>query len=201
MCGRYYIASEDADEQIRQMIDEMNRRESEKGSGKAVKTGEIFPSDDALVVANSRVMNPRPFLMKWGFFTESGKRPLINARSESALEKPTFRDLVKNRRLIVPATRYCEWQSAGSQKEKYEFTYGKQSFCMAGLYRMNPDGQFEFVILTREASPYVAMIHNRMPVIFSWKTAYEWLKPQNAPEQMLKDAVLNMDFQRCAVNE
>ena len=143
-------------------------------------------------------MNPRPFLMKWGFSAEEGKRPLINARSETAAQKPMFRELMKNRRLVVPATGYFEWQSSGRKKKKYEFSSAKQSFCMAGVYRMNPDGQFEFVILTREASPCVRAIHDRMPVIFSWNTAFEWLKPQNTPDQILKDAVLQMDFQKCA---
>lgn len=196
MCGRYYIASDDADEQIRALIAEINRREAQKPDGKTVKTGEIFPSDDALVVANSRAGNPKPFLMRWGFET-GGKGLLINARSETAAVKPMFAPLARERRLVAPATGYFEWEKRGSARVKYRLSLHQSAAYMAGLYRLTDKGG-EFVILTRDADPKIQFIHERMPVLFDWDAALKWLSPACDFRAMIACASGNVDFQECA---
>jgi len=195
MCGRYYIAAEDADQQIADLIDVINRREKER-SGKQVRTGDVFPTDDALVIANSRRLTPGPFLMKWGFSTEKGGL-IINARSESAAEKPMFRELLPHRRLIIPASGYYEWEKNGKEKTKYALTLQEKVMYMTGLYRPDASGErMEFVILTRDAAPGISFIHSRMPVIFSKEDAYRWLKPDADPVQMLERAIDDIQFKR-----
>ena len=196
MCGRYYIASEDADRQIRALIDEINRREARRPDGKTMKTGEVFPSDDALVVANSRAGNPRPFLMRWGFET-GGRSLLINARSETADSRPLFAPLTRERRLVVPATGYFEWERRGSARVKYLLTLNQSPAYMAGLYRLTENGG-EFVILTKDADPKIRFIHERMPVLFAWDAAMEWLSAECDFRRMVEGASGDVGFCECA---
>ena len=101
MCGRYYIAEDDLSDELSRMIDELNRKKTPEG----LKTsGEIFPSDIVPVLANSRKQDVQPFAMRWGYAFPNG-RPIINARSETAAQKPMFRDGMRQRRcVILPAT-------------------------------------------------------------------------------------------------
>ena len=88
MCGRYYIAEDDLSDELSRMIDELNRKKTPEG----LKTsGEIFPSDIVPVLANSRKQDVQPFAMRWGYAFPNG-RPIINARSETAAQKPMFKD-------------------------------------------------------------------------------------------------------------
>ncbi|MDY2834180.1 MAG: SOS response-associated peptidase, partial [Candidatus Aphodomonas sp.] len=84
MCGRYYIAEEDSAAELQEIIEQLNRR------GAEVKTGEIYPTDTVPVLANNKSMVIAPFAMKWGYTLPDGKQ-IINARSETAADKPLFR--------------------------------------------------------------------------------------------------------------
>ncbi len=133
MCGRYYIDDGiDADE-LQEIIDTVNRR----SNADQVKTsGEVFPTDTVPIIANSRAMAPSAFAMSWGYSLPGGKR-IINARSESAEEKPMFRDGMAQRRCAVPATNYFEWERVGKQKTKYAIRpAGSRLMYMVGIYRV-----------------------------------------------------------------
>jgi putative SOS response-associated peptidase YedK len=93
----------------------------------------------------------------------SGKRPHINARSETAATSKTFSAAMASRRCLVPASGYFEWKTLGkNRKEKYGFRLpGMSPMYMAGIY----SGDGRFAILTRDAAPGILEIHNRMPVI------------------------------------
>lgn len=103
MCGRYYIAEEDSAAELQEIIEQLNRR------GAEVKTGEIYPTDTVPVLANNKSMVITPFAMKWGYTLPDGKQ-IINARSETAADKPLFRDGMLQRRCLIPATNYFEWE-------------------------------------------------------------------------------------------
>ena len=103
MCGRYYIAEEDCAAELQKIIEQLNRR------GAEVKTGEIYPTDTVPVLANNKSMVITPFAMKWGYTLPDGKQ-IINARSETAADKPLFRDGMLQRRCLIPATNYFEWE-------------------------------------------------------------------------------------------
>lgn len=195
MCGRYFLATE-ADERIQALIDDMNLRE--KPRGKAVKTGEIFPGDEALVVATSRAGNERPFLMRWGF--RGDQRLIINARSETAAKKPMFCDLLRERRALIPASGYFEWQNNGKQRVKYALTAGQGTMFMAGLYRVVED-RAEFVVLTRAAATCIAFIHGRMPVILGGEAARAWQKPDCDPARIMALAEEDVHFCRAEPQE
>jgi putative SOS response-associated peptidase YedK len=148
-------------------------------------SGEIFPGTAAPVITSEREVR----FMTWGFPDWTGKRPHINARSETAAAARTFREAMAVRRCIIPASSYYEWKSVDKkQKEKYEFRLPDHSaFYIAGIY--SPDGRF--AVLTREAGPGLSEIHDRMPVILPKELTSVWLV--ESPEVML-EAVTELDF-------
>ena len=194
MCGRYYIASEDSHEELARLIDELNRRETAQKAD--FKIGEVFPGDNALVVSNSRKLVSRPFVMKWGFHQKDG-RLLINARSETAPEKPMFSELIGCRRALIPASGYFEWAKNGKTKTKYALSTEENMLFLAGLYRPKANSKnHEFVILTADAAPEIQFIHSRMPVAFSVKQAEAWLNPENSFDRLIRDSIRTFDYKK-----
>ena len=195
MCGRYYVEAEDQTEELQKIIDEAQRR-----SRAQVKTGEIFPTDVAPVIARNRNGERAPFAMRFGYALTKGL--IVNARSETADEKPLFRDGMRHRRCLVPASWYFEWEKRGKEKIKYAIapeTVGGGLLRMAGLYRLEPGTRAaSFVILTREAAGEIAFIHDRMPVIVNRALEGAWLDTQNDPREVLMACGETMAF-RAAV--
>lgn len=195
MCGRYYIASEDSDEQLRQMIDELNRREN--GEKANFKTGEVFPGDNALVMCMNKKLVSRPFVMKWGFSSAKDGKLIINARSETAPEKQMFRELIGFRRALIPASGYYEWEKDGKTKTKYALSTQENFLFLAGLHRPAADAEsHEFVILTKDAAPGIQFIHSRMPVAFSPYEAQAWLNPDNDYGKIIRQSIGTFQYQR-----
>ena len=101
MCGRYWIDDGRESVELGEIIAQVNRRPV---TGPVKTCGEIFPTDVVPVVASSRRRTPEAFAMAWGYAMPDGKR-IINARSETAGERPLFKDGMRQRRCAVPATR------------------------------------------------------------------------------------------------
>lgn len=193
MCGRYYIEDDDTAEELRAIIAEVQRKLDEQNNGAMIKTGEIFPTYVVPVIANNRQLVPTSFAMKWGYSLPDGKL-IINARSETAAEKPLFRDGMLNRRCLVPATSYFEWEKRGKEKVKYAIRpSGRSMLYLAGIYRIE-NGRPVFSILTREPAEQIAFIHDRMPVILPDAAKGDWLDARNSTEELLRDASLDMAY-------
>ncbi|MDO4548680.1 MAG: SOS response-associated peptidase [Clostridia bacterium] len=192
MCGRYYIENEHTEEQLLEIIEQARRK-----SPRPVATGEIYPGNVAAVVANSRAGKIVPFAMRWGY-QPGGLRGslIINARSETAAEKPIFADGVLRRRCLVPASRYFEWAKSGDVKRKYAIApKDAEFFAMAGIYRMDAQSDMpRFVILTREACKDIAGIHGRMPVILPEREAGDWLNIDNDYRNVIARSQESMRF-------
>ena len=174
MCGRYYI-DPDTEEEIWKIVRNIDRK---KG---LIRYGDVFPSQTAAVITGGPVQ-PEMLLMKWGFPQYDQKRLLINARAESVRERRTFRDSVQHRRCIIPARGFYEWN-----KRKEKFSYERKDtpvLFMAGCYNWYED-QERFVILTTEANPSVAPIHNRMPLILEPEELKDWVLDDGATEHLL----------------
>ena len=195
MCGRYYIAEDDVQEELMAIIAEVNRRHNPSDQETKLKThGEVFPTDIVPIIANNRSLIPTPFAMKWGYKLPNINRPIINARSEEATEKPLFKNGMLERRCLVPASGYFEWEKRGKKKVKYAImSTGKNAVYMAGIYRIE-DGQPVFTILTREVAPNIAFIHDRMPVILPKAARRDWLNPKYAADDVIRDAVLDVEY-------
>ncbi|MDD2648811.1 MAG: SOS response-associated peptidase family protein [Eubacteriales bacterium] len=182
MCGRYYIASEDSDEELRALIESLNRRDAEKAA--QLSLGEMRPG--MLLPA---VIKDGAAALKWGFYVggeknESGKRSggrlIINARAETAAEKPLFKSAFASARCLFPASLYYEWNES---KERFAFNDGGRIFYMAGLWRVE-DGTPSAVILTRPAIPEFSAVHDRMPLIIPKGQRRRWLMGDN-PDALL----------------
>ncbi len=133
----------------------------EKDSIPVKLDGEIFPSDTVPVRTAPEIYLP----MSWGF-TSFNKRLVINARSETALEKPMFKEAMLERRCLIPASGYYEWETVNGKKQRYAFYEENALLFLAGCYRKEKDEDlFRFVILTRDASDHFRYVHDRMPVI------------------------------------
>ena len=158
MCCRYWIGSRPEDARLEKLL---SRLEWEYPG--AYKTGEIFPGDPAPALigeAGRLICAPAVF----GFPAPRGRGLLLNARAETAAEKPAFAAPMRNGRAILPAEGFFEW-SRGERKTKYLFTAeGRGAVYLCGLYK-RVGAEIRFVILTCAANASMAEVHDRMPVI------------------------------------
>jgi len=138
---------------------------------------------------------PREALtMRWGLVPRWAReigsgQPLINARSETVSEKPSFRDSYRERRCLVVADGFYEWQSAGRRKQPYWIGFAdRRPFAFAGLWdRWNaPEGDSvdSCVILTTEANEALQPLHDRMPVIVKPEDFDLWMDPDTIPWEL-----------------
>lgn len=199
MCCRYW--AEESPE-LREIVEEMNRSPLVKKwqNTTAIKTyGEIRPTDVVPVIAPNRSGDRTVYPMKWGY---SGKTLLMNARAETAAEKPTFRDDWNRHRCIVPASWYFEWEHlTGNDGKKHTgdkyMIQPKDSTMtwLCGLYRIE-NGMPVFVVLTREPGEEIRFIHDRMPLIMPDQLVNEWIRPDGKPEELLPYALTEMFFEK-----
>ncbi|MFZ4520833.1 MAG: SOS response-associated peptidase [Bacteroidales bacterium] len=183
MCGRYSFAVEDA------LILER--------FGIRVRTAiykaryNCAPTQNLAVIANEAPDTMQFF--RWGLIpswhigdmgVDTGHDPYlprINARAETVLEKPSFKNAFRNRRCLVPATGFFEWK-------RTPWVIGLKNgdpFCFAGLWDkwVSPDGEIihSFTIITTRPNKLMIQIHDRMPVILRREDEQRWIAPQPDP--------------------
>ncbi len=125
--------------------------------------------------------------MHWGFAPRrSGERFLINARSETVTERPSFKTGFETRRCLVPTTGFFEWRKSGPSRAPYYLGLRSgELFAMAGIWQRRNDQTADgdvreaFVVMTTAANMVVADIHDRMPVILERGDYDRWLDPSN----------------------
>ena len=114
---------------------------------------------------------------------------LANARAETILEKPAFREAVQRRRCLVPADGFYEWQKAGRARlPHYFYLQDRRPFFFAGIWqppgRSGPGG---FALVTTAPNELMAPIHDRMPVILPADQARRWLGRRPLPADELHE--------------
>ena len=184
MCGRYVLYTSDEIEEINAIIQEVNDKHHLQ-----LKKGDIYPTNTAPVYAPCPDHNGMSLeLMKWGYEKHFKKKTLlINARSETVLEKTTFKNDFLERRCLIPAEGFYEWNA---EKEKFLFTGNSHLIYLGGFYHKDKDGQENFIIMTKSPVEPVADIHNRMPVIIPKENTNNWLyKTENAIHLMNENLV------------
>lgn len=197
MCCRYLL---EESPELRPIIEEMNRspvagrlfpREALRSGG------EVRPSDVAPVLAPDRSGRRTVFPMKWGF---RAKTLIVNARAETAAERPLFRESWQSRRCAVPSSCYFEWEHPASPdgRRKTGTKYRLQEkdaplTWLCGLYRME-EGIPCFVVLTRAPGENIRFIHDRMPLILPESAVEEWIRPETRPEDLLSLARTDLIF-------
>jgi putative SOS response-associated peptidase YedK len=135
--------------------------------------------------------------MKWGLIPSWAKDPaigvkLINARSETLLEKPSFRQSFQQRRCLLLADGFYEWQKQSGRAPSiphYFYLQDHRPFFLAGLWDEWKDFAGNPVrtctILTTQPNELVAAVHERMPVILEKSTAWNWLQRDQSSAQLL----------------
>jgi len=139
--------------------------------------------------------------VRWGLAPFWWKQPLkklpatFNARAETVAEKPMFREAFKQRRCIIPASGYYEWQDRADGKQPWYFTAknGDPILLIAGLWESwkNPEAPHDTVrsatMVITEPNTFVATLHDRMPVLLTREAMGDWLSGAKGLE-LLKPA-------------
>lgn len=117
---------------------------------------------------------------------------MINARTETVDEKPSFRNLLTSKRCLIPADSFYEWKRDGKSKVPYRFILKSgQAFAFAGFWDswLNPAGGIinTFTIITTTPNSLTEPVHNRMPVILSEDSERLWLDQGIRDKQFLKE--------------
>ncbi len=179
MCSRYYINNEALDETIKLFPDI-------KYSGVGITAHDVRPSEMAPILAR----NDTGFVldeMRWGFPQFGRKGLIINARSETALEKRIFSESVLQRRCVIPARHFYEWDA---RKDRHTFQKGDGLVLyMAGFYNLF-DEELRFVILTTQANTSMQPVHDRMPLILERNEVESWICDDAATQFLLKKTPL-----------
>lgn len=146
---------------------------------------DIRPTQPVVIVRRSAAGPREPVLVRWGLIPSWVKDPrtfstLINARSESAAVKPSFRGAMRYKRCLVPANGFYDWIGEGPYRQRCLIRpKGGGLMAMAGLYEqwMGADGsEIEtMAILTVAANRTVAPAHDRMPAILPPAQFERWL--------------------------
>jgi putative SOS response-associated peptidase YedK len=180
MCGRYSMSS--APHSVRRRFNYVDQPNFPPRYN-------IAPTQPIAIVRMSEGQR-RFALVRWGLIPSWVKDPkafslLINARAESVNEKPAFRNAMRHRRCLIPADGFYEWKrDAAGGAQPYFITLREDGpFAFAGLWETwtGPNGEEmeTAAIVTTQASPLIAPIHDRMPVILP-PSAYDlWLDCRN----------------------
>lgn len=174
MCGRYYVNDETARE-IEKLVKEIDKKLE-----KRMDAGDVYPTQQALVLVE-KDHKVTPAWQRWGLPGFQKKGVIFNARSETVLQKPLFRENILHHRAVIPCSGFYEWSK---NKEKATFyREGIPVMFLAGFYHRGQEDQF--VILTTDANSFVAPVHDRMPLILEKSEIKDWLSSNEAYESML----------------
>jgi len=185
MCGRYTLTADGKAIQLAFDLDSISDQLQPRYN--------IAPSQAVPIITNENA-NKLTYV-KWGLVPSWAKDPsigykMINARSETASEKPSFRSAFKRRRCLIPADGFFEWTKQGKKKvPMYIHLEDNALFAFAGLWEawQSPDGSElqTCTILTTEPNELIKPLHHRMAVILE-KDDYEtWLTPGEVPADVL----------------
>jgi putative SOS response-associated peptidase YedK len=152
----------------------------------------VAPTQEVLTLINEGD-GPRPSLVKWGLVPHWAKgtsKTLINVRSETIAEKPTFKASFRRRRCLILADGFFEWRKEGSRKvPMYIRLREGRPFGFAGIYDRSetPEGGevTRCAIITTESNELIGRIHDRMPVIVPREARAAWLDPNIQDDEEL----------------
>ena len=185
MCGRFVLKATPAELITRFGLDECVDLKPRYNIPPGTEIAAIRQSPEG-----KRVLH----LLKWGLVPHWAKDPgignkLNNARGESVMDKPSFREAFKRRRCLIPADGFYEWKAEGKLKQPY-FISLPEPFAMAGLWESwkAPDGSIlrTCCVITTGPNAVMEPIHDRMPVIIAPEDWGRWL---SAPVEDIAELV------------
>ncbi len=196
MCGRYRLSRDG-----KQIVEDF----ALDGEVEWSPRYNIAPTDPVPTIRQDAKNPGRHFtLMRWGLIPFWAKDPgigvkTINAVSETAAEKPAFREAMQRRRCLVPADGFYEWARTGpKEKQPYNFGMADDSmFAFAGLWDRwrDPAGKdvLSCTILTTRPNALTVNVHDRMPVILRREDYDLWLDPGITNPANLADLLAPFD--------
>ncbi|MCP4417290.1 MAG: SOS response-associated peptidase [Chloroflexi bacterium] len=193
MCGRFALTT--PTEQLALMFDV--DKTAAAALPPSVPRYNIAPSQPVAAIRRGENGEREFTFFRWGLIPSWAKdikfgSRMINARSETVAEKPSFRAAFKRRRCLIPADGFYEWQKLGNGKQPMFIRPAegeKRPFALAGLWEVWRDSEGSALqtctILTTRPNELMAPIHKRMPVIVEPEDFDLWLHPEPNPEQGL----------------
>jgi putative SOS response-associated peptidase YedK len=186
MCGRYTLATP-----VERLAEEFG---FDASSTQLPPNYNVAPTQSVATVLQESGER-RLELLRWGLIPSWADDPqigsrMINARAETAPEKPSFRRAFRERRCLIPADGFYEWKRTNGAKQPY-YIHMKEGrpFAFAGLWEgWQDDGGPEIrscTILTTRPNALAHSIHDRMPVILPTASYDAWLDPEAEKEELL----------------
>mgnify|MGYP003585267537 CR=1 FL=1 len=163
MCGRYLFKQTD-DEELHDWVAQLD-----PAAQLSIAVREVFPTNTTIVLTGLTT----PALMTWGLPKWDGPGVIINARSETALESRFFKEHLQQRRCLIKADGFFEWDK-NKQKHLVKRADGLP-FYMAACYDETPQRP-RFVILTDEAEGSFRTLHTRVPLMIPAAYAQKYLE-------------------------
>ena len=192
MCGRFMLKTS---------IDEIADLFGVGAAQSARPRYNIAPSQDAVIVWRSdqgeRILDRAQF----GFVPSWADDPkfaykMINARGETVDQLPSFREAYRQRRCLIPADGFFEWQSVNPSRQGPKQPYvirrpDEKPFAFAGIHDhwQSPSGArriHSFAIITTRANNTLRSLHARMPVVLAQEAYHDWLDPSDDPRPLIK---------------
>lgn len=198
MCGMFYV-EDGLDKEIRRVLRQLQSNNEmaplseeayEKPHGACGNTAlvELPNLMDVRPTNEARVLVPiehevRIKTIHWGIPGFQKGQLIINARSETVMEKNLFREDMKRHRILIPASGFYEWNK-NREKNVFKRPDGKAMF-MAGLVGLAKEEE-RFTILTTAANDSMRPVHDRMPLILEEEELEEWLFDNDSAVKLLK---------------
>ena len=202
MCGRFVLVNWYGVEQRFDLpeadLRHISERYSEMGESPFPRYN-IAPTQEVFAVRNDGDEN-RAEMMRWGLVPSWAKDPkignrMINARSETLSERPSFRTAYRRRRCLIVADSFYEWKREGKARTPMRIMLeSEETFAFAGLWETwkRPDDSWMLscTIITTAANELVSEIHDRMPVILDPDVESVWLDPDVDDTSVLSDLLV-----------
>jgi putative SOS response-associated peptidase YedK len=201
MCGRFALTADPSAIQQTFNLDSV--------TAQMIPRYNIAPTQPVAAIANDDARALTFF--RWGLVPSWAKdlsvgSQMINARSETADEKPAFRSALRRRRCLIPANGFYEWPKTSKEKNPvYVHLRDHELFAFAGLWEVwrNADGDElrTCTILTCEPNELIKPLHHRMAVILDPSDYELWLSPDELGPEIVKPLLRPYDADRMAIYE
>lgn len=193
MCGRYTLLGD--------QLDFLNEFDLEEPIEDFRESYNVAPGQDVLAVIHDG-KKKRAGYLRWGLVPSWAKDSkigykMMNARSETAHEKPSFKQLMSRKRCLIIADSFYEWKKTEEEKiAKRIQVQDRKYFAFAGLWDKWVQGDetlFTCTILTRDSKGFMEDIHHRVPIILPKEAEDVWIAPEQYSPVQAKNLLINFE--------